>query len=221
MSYGFARAISACEVDGQVVCLDRQANRYFALGAVASRTVIALSQGRGVTDQLAVSRLVARGVLAEGQKPATLFDWPSAGSSALERDAETKGRAADIVRIASSLLKVQVRQRRWAFDPTLSLMAAERSRRAARAGSSHDHLAKALDRSGRFTAARRWAPGKPNCLTDSLALLDFLGPVGRDARLVFGVNMTPWAAHCWVQIDDWVLNDATHRVAAFSPIMAV
>lgn len=221
MSYGFPPTLSACEIDGQVVFLDRASHRYGALRPQASRAVLELSRGGRVTDPPAVERLVARGILVAGDQGVTLFTWPAPTLSVLETDDSAKGQAFDAVALARSLLRVQRRQRRFGLDKTLSLMAEQRSNPGTPVSCSGDDHADVIGRSRRFLAARRWSPGRSNCLTDSLALLDFLGPLGRDARLVFGVNLTPWAAHCWVQLDDWVLNDATHRVAALSPILAI
>lgn len=73
----------------------------------------------------------------------------------------------------------------------------------------------------RFLSARRLVPVKGNCLTDSLALLRLLGPAGHGAMLVFGVKLNPFAAHCWVQADDLVLNDRLENVASFSPVRVI
>lgn len=59
------------------------------------------------------------------------------------------------------------------------------------------------------------------CLYDSLALLEFLRLFDLHPQWVFGVATKPFSAHCWVQSDDMVLNDAVERVQHYSPIMAV
>ena len=51
------------------------------------------------------------------------------------------------------------------------------------------------DRAARFAGARRLVPIAPNCLTDSLALVGWLGP-SPGTLLVFGVKLDPFAAHC-------------------------
>jgi hypothetical protein len=37
-------------------------------------------------------------------------------------------------------------------------------------------------------------------------------------ELVFGAKLNPFAAHCWVQLEDVVLNDRTDNVAVFTPV---
>jgi len=72
----------------------------------------------------------------------------------------------------------------------------------------------------RFIAARRLVPFAPNCLTDSLALVQWLGPAP-DVLLVFGVKLEPFAAHCWVQFGDLLLNDRADVVGQFRPVRVI
>lgn len=74
---------------------------------------------------------------------------------------------------------------------------------------------------GRFARARRLVPIPGNCLTDSLALVRWLGEHGAGATLIFGVKLDPFAAHCWVQTDETLLNDHPERVERFSPVRAI
>jgi hypothetical protein len=59
------------------------------------------------------------------------------------------------------------------------------------------------------------------CLFDSLCLLNFLALHGLFPRLVFGVIVEPFHAHCWLQKGNVVLNDTVERVSAYTPIMCV
>ena len=58
-------------------------------------------------------------------------------------------------------------------------------------------------------------------LRDSCVLLRFLQRSGLDARWVFVVRTWPFAAHCWLQLEDTVLDDMVERLAAYEPILAV
>lgn len=59
------------------------------------------------------------------------------------------------------------------------------------------------------------------CLFDSLLLLEFLYRYGFFPTWVFAVQMEPFSAHCWVQQDEFVLNDRTINTNLFTPIMAI
>jgi len=58
------------------------------------------------------------------------------------------------------------------------------------------------------------------CRFDSLALIEFLYSYGCSPKWVFGVKCEPFGAHCWVQHDNYVLNDSVEYVQRFTPIMA-
>lgn len=73
-------------------------------------------------------------------------------------------------------------------------------------------------------AFRRWAPWAPfqgQCLYRSYALLHWLRRQGMDAHWVFGVQTWPFAAHCWLQVEALVLDDAAEATGAYSPILVV
>ena len=72
----------------------------------------------------------------------------------------------------------------------------------------------------RFIAARRLVPHARSCLTESLALLQWLGrPPG--AALVFGVKLEPFGAHCWAQFGELLLNDRPDAIAQFRPVRVI
>jgi hypothetical protein len=64
-------------------------------------------------------------------------------------------------------------------------------------------------------------PRKYLCLFDSLALLEFLRLNNLFPLWVFGVRSEPFAAHCWVQLGNVVLNDSLAEVTQYVPIMVI
>lgn len=66
-----------------------------------------------------------------------------------------------------------------------------------------------------------WTPGQGACLYRAFVLLSLLRRAGQDAAWVFGVRTWPFAAHCWLQIGDAVLDDDPERIAVYTPILAV
>jgi len=80
---------------------------------------------------------------------------------------------------------------------------------------------KLLRASWQFARARRYVPIEPICLLDSLALLRFLSRRGLPANIVFGVAPEPFAAHCWVQASDIVLNETLSDANAHTPIRMI
>jgi hypothetical protein len=62
---------------------------------------------------------------------------------------------------------------------------------------------------------------KDACLFDALALSEFLAGYRIYPRWVFGVQARPFAAHCWLQLGGFVLNDTLDHVKRYTPIMVV
>jgi hypothetical protein len=73
-----------------------------------------------------------------------------------------------------------------------------------------------------FRRLRPWfyAP-KERCLLNSLALMNFLAYFRIFPTWVFAVRTNPFMAHCWVQVDDVLLNDTPTWTASFAPILCV
>lgn len=72
-----------------------------------------------------------------------------------------------------------------------------------------------------FAQAVRLFPRKDKCLPDALALRAYLGMQGIRTTLVFGIQPTPFMAHCWIQHHDAVLGQDLETVSAFHAIKAV
>lgn len=71
-------------------------------------------------------------------------------------------------------------------------------------------------------AARRlrpWLPREGECLKRAFQLRALLARHGVAADWIFGVRTWPFAAHCWLQIDDLVLGDRLERVRLYTPIL--
>lgn len=72
-----------------------------------------------------------------------------------------------------------------------------------------------------FLNIRPFFPRNCCCLFDSLALLLYLSGFQLFPDWVFGVQVDPFNAHCWVQAGTLVLNDHVDHVSCFTPIMTV
>lgn len=59
------------------------------------------------------------------------------------------------------------------------------------------------------------------CLLHALTLVTFLAIHGEFPCWVLGVRTEPWAAHSWVQHDDYLLDTNPEKVCEYQPILAV
>lgn len=215
-AYRLPDHLGVCEIDGRVVMLDLRRDRYFQLDA---RTASAFNRWREAPDGIraddaTVADLVERGWLVplDGTAPARTVP-----------DARRRSLIGELPHVPTNfatfggVVSALWRSRRALGRRGLEAAAEEARRRKPPAGSGSDldlHLAG-------FRAARRLVPLAPNCMTDSFALSAFLAARGIRSDLVFGVKLDPFAAHCWLQNDEAILNDAADTVSDFTPILAV
>ncbi len=124
---------------------------------------------------------------------------------------------SDVVRFASASFRAS---RLLKTRPIGEVVGAVRARKARR----HAEVVRIDDLRRQVLIFRRLRPLYPRpylCLFDALALVEFLARRGHFPAWVFGVQLEPFGAHCWVQIDDRVLNEETEYAREFTPIMAV
>lgn len=62
---------------------------------------------------------------------------------------------------------------------------------------------------------------RDRCLLDSLVLMEFLLRNGMRPTMIIGVATRPFNAHCWLQHDEWILNDTVERTAKYAPLLVI
>lgn len=123
-------------------------------------------------------------------------------------------RAIDLVAAAGALADLSHLGR----DPTTSRLLSLAGPSTGAVDEDPDRLARAA---GVFATLLPWLPFEGACLRRSALLAAFLRRRGLRARWVIGVRTWPFRAHCWLQIDDILLNDDVERLAAYTPILAI
>jgi hypothetical protein len=168
-----------------------------------------------------LGQLLSAGLIEQAAEAAPIrpMTAPRPSCSLVETRSVSAGvsarRAAEV---GWALVRARARLKRRPFATILGDVAA---RKAARQGPAPDAAGVRLDVAAAFNRVRRLLPIKPVCLLDSLALLDCLARRDVFADLIFGVKVHPFGAHCWVQVDDIVLNEAMDHVQAHTPILIV
>ena len=208
--------ISFAMVGDQAIFLDLCRDRYFALDEAAAEAFAALRSDPTChcSDERAET-LLARGLFVRSTEPLRFLP---ARIEAPDRDLPDDG-AKPALRDLLHVLFLAIACRRTVRRQPLETVIARRRKIPAK--SSGGARAATLALAQRFLRARALVPIKPVCLQDSLALRDWLAAHGAQSSLVLGVRLDPFAAHCWVQHGDIVLNDAADRVAAYAPILVV
>ena len=62
---------------------------------------------------------------------------------------------------------------------------------------------------------------KDNCYFNSAVLMFYLISLGYRPLWIFGVKVNPFAAHCWVQVEEIVVSDYVQATEVYAPIMAI
>lgn len=196
--------------DKDVVVLDLNTDAYACLVGLADRVKPGASPGvvvsePGLLEQLRLAgvtattasdhnaHLSARGVLAPS--PAT--------TPALKV-------GAAITAVASTV--------QFHRNPLPRLVRIVRARNMRLSSVDHPAAAQAL---GAYLSIQPWMPYAGDCLQRAFMLHAQLHAHGVPARWVFGIRTWPFAAHCWIQIDDRVLGDSLDRARSFTPILSV
>jgi hypothetical protein len=194
-----------CEIDAQLIFLDIAADSYFRLSEPANREVLAEIDRRG---------------LPRSRQPVRLplpSDWltPVRTSPAIETG---EFRLGDVARALWTQRRIEARLARRSFSSILLELRSATELRAsttAAEGSMSDRMVRA------FEHARLLRTAADRCLPRSIALAFCLAMRGVSARAVIGVKLAPFAAHCWAQAGDEVLNDSVEEVLRYRPILII
>ena len=205
--------IRFCEIDEQRIFLDLIADRYFSLPPEADAAFSALCAGAAADASSAVDALVEAGLLtrAPGRNLTPTGHPQPTGSLVEESSGSGRFSVLTLVEVLVLVLRARHIVRKKRLPSALAPMP-----RLVEAASSADVRERAVDE---FMRARRAVPVAPNCLYDSLALRRFLERRSVHVDLVIGAKLHPFAAHCWVQHGNIVLNDTLAAARGFAPIL--
>lgn len=223
MAIGLKRNISFCDVEGQLVFLDTEADRYFGLSPAAERGFRDFLADPASPDPASpCMALMGDAQLLEMDAPAGPIACP----------ARTSGRESLLDRLEASNHGSSVSATLAASLTILSMRAQLRLRRLsrilARLGTSKSAVRdwrhapdEALAIIAAFAASAHTLRSHDQCLPRSLALAHALVRSGLKADLVLAVRLRPFAAHCWVEHDGLIANDRAAHVDSYQPILTL
>jgi len=241
MAVGLKTNISFCDVEGQLVFLDIEADRYFGLSPAAEQSFRgllaapaspapashapaapepALPDPASPDSASSVMALIGHAQMLEMDAPAAPMPCPARASgreSLLDRLEASGHRSSAAATIAASLhissIRAQLRLR------SLSSIFA-RLRRSKSAVRNWRHAPdEALAIIAAFVASARVLRSHDQCLPRSLALAHAFIRTGLRADLFLAVRLRPFAAHCWVEHDGVIANDRAAHVDSYQPIL--
>jgi hypothetical protein len=216
----FRAGISHRSFAGCAIVLDLDRDRYWQVGTDAASALDWLADRRaGAIDPDQFTRLERLGFVEPAKSGPPLERapcLPSPTHSAIEGDARKQ--AFDPI-AATEVAYLVAMARRLTERRSLRWNIADIEHRRTGKGMAPSGCIAALAQA--FSRYRRLVPLASKCLPDTLAFLRFAARRGHFPRLVFGVEAWPFAAHCWAQADDLVLNDVLDHARSFSPILVI
>ncbi|MHB1273963.1 MAG: lasso peptide biosynthesis B2 protein [Rhodanobacter sp.] len=226
-SYRLREGLSYCRVDGQVIFLDIQNDRYFRLSGSVEAAFIAFVEGGRISaaevDSLARNNILSTASRTESDEP-SLPVTPQPIHSAVELPDPTGSlNPMLLLEVTTSVLTTwwMLKTRRLAevIDSFVSFR--RKHAKTPTSGTTIWPDPRVCEAAISFHRARLYVPVRTSCLLDSLALARFLSRRQIGTSLVFGITRVPFAAHCWVQFSDTVLNDTVGNVTSHTPIRVV
>lgn len=194
-----------CAIDGTAVFLDIAADRYFRLAEAENARFLAESGTEGSDGpRQPISLPLPRSWKQPLRRSPAIDDGPFrlgdvARSLWMQRRVERRLAARTLAHVLLELSDI-VGSRTRAVP-----VRSERARRDIRA----------------FQHARLLRTAADRCLPRSIALALCLARHDCRGNVVLGVKLAPFAAHCWVQAGDQVLNDELEEVLRYTPILVL
>jgi hypothetical protein len=217
--YTLRTGLTFCVIDRTAVFLDAPKDRYFALSATVSQHFLDLvdALATGTPIDVSVTRpFVERDILVPSATaapglgdpiPLPRRQWRS------DPDVAIRPQVRHLFSALGCISQTRARLRTMTFDVAIKAPAVR-----SRGTSTPAPFAQAV---GAFRRVAQLYPVHLDCLPSSLALRSYLAALGWGSDLVIAVSLRPFAAHCWLQIDDMVVGDTLERVEGFIPIRRV
>lgn len=197
--------LSWCRIGEHLVFLDVTQDRYFCLRKTRALELFDRPQSEAIADWGQPDFL---------PRPA---DWqqPNMASSIQENSGFSLGRVAQALwlqrriemRLASKRFRTILEDHRRFVERKTS--------QAVDLSSSGVNVVRS------FAQARLLRTSADRCLAQSIALSSNLAATGDLSRVVLGVSLHPFSAHCWVQKGATVLNESIEEVRRHTPILVV
>lgn len=225
MPYRLRDGLSYCHSGDHFVFLDLANDRYFELPPSLQDVFHAHIEDRsGRGAGIDISGLLRHDILTvasanEPSTPPSIVGLPR--YSAIEQSSSNqKPGIVVLLEVSAIVCWTQFRLKTGKISGIARDLVVLRQRRTP---PSHDGLdaptlQRVLESADSFRRARPYVPVETCCLLDALSMVSFLSRRRLPSYVVFGITHDPFAAHCWVQVDDIVLNDTVGNVSRHTPI---
>lgn len=215
MGFGLRAGVSYCEVAGQLLFLDVRRDRYFCLSETREAAFRRVARGVEVDadDVAMLAGMIGDGLLVTGTPPRPCAPVPRPRTSLVDQ-LEASGRLAATLGAILNLTRTRAALRLLGLERMLARLPV-----ADGITGNRDQAAKAMQVAATYQQAGLLVTALDRCLPRSIAVAHRCRRVGIPVDLILGVRLQPFAAHCWVQLGDAVVNDRLDKVLNFTPIL--
>lgn len=209
MPIGPANHVRIADVDGDLVFFDIELDDYIAVAQCdAGATSAALHGGPIDLDDDVLAALLEEGLLVES--PCSwLPERRTARTSLIDQPPKAPSFRSMVHFLRAGFSTWQM-MRREEESWTTGL--------AAYGCPTEMSPAEVAALAAQFASLRAYVPWTGRCFIQSMMLMKFLAAHGVYASWVFGVRTHPFEAHCWVELNEMVLNDTLDHSNWFSVI---
>lgn len=228
-----------CRFSSTVVALDLARDCYLAIGGPTLKALAEVVQGwpdagpeslseseqKSAEISKSIRQLIADGILTTEQSQGksavpTLFDCDRAQIALIPNVARARrAHFGDVLNFLSACISTLWLLRFRSLHAAVESVANRKG-----VGNRRDAVDMQLvaDLVAIFRRLRSFTfTGRGRCLFHALVLVSFLSRYGLHPKFVMGVMIDPWAAHSWVQMDEYVLDGTPEQVRFFTPILAI
>ena len=230
MGHRLREGLSYCRIDGHAIFLDIESDRYFRLSDGIEAAFTAFIDGSG-NSEAELAALTKNSILTDLPRESPRIEGNGMGSSmspptrsAFELSGPSGSlRLTALLEVSTLVLATRRALRTQRLADVMESLAYYRRKHMRKPPSlpKNSFTPLVCDAANSFNRARLYLPVATSCLLDSLSMAKFLARRQIDTSIVFGVTRDPFAAHCWVQVGDTVLNDTVGNVTAHTPIRIV
>lgn len=212
-TYGLREGVSFCRIGGRSIFLDVDRDRYLALDPRLDTAFGTLVE-RSDIGQRDKDALVEAGILQIGGGTPLEPCTPGAATASIPPSCLISPAERRFTNLAKALISRarwtrRVRTRSLASNlETLATLRDALALSTAPAGALAD-----IERAHRYAALVWSTAGR--CLPTAMAIMSDLAHAGVHARLVFGVKLGPFGAHCWVEADGRPVGDDRENIERF------
>jgi hypothetical protein len=220
--------VYCCRHGDAFVFLDLEQDEYTLIMEAAAATLCELAEDADSTAPASrrlesLQELIQAGLLTTNPKAGRKFT-ATLGALAIQPlldSAATPRPAAKLSHVFNFVIACTTAAARLRWSRIQNTVSAVARRKARHAFHQSMDLDQARQLAAIFHRLRSLFPADYLCLFDSLALLEFLARYDVFPDWVFGVKLEPWAAHCWIQHQQFAFDATVEETADYTPIMVI